>query len=231
MSDIEVPNPIDYPAVATQRVTVTVTPVAGGGAASPIVSVERSADAGATWAPVRGATNMPGTLGTPIVVYDYEAPRATALSYRAHVEATISTQQLVSDWATAAVSGTLADADWNLKCPLDPSLNLLDAQINADPEWSQEEDAATFRPVGRKYPVVVSMSMGGADGSMTITARTAAVWAALEALRDYQGTLFLESPYGWQRYIRILSRSWTETGAAGAARRRLSCSYLEVEAP
>ena len=55
--------------------------------------------------------------------------------------------------------------------------------------------------------------------------------AALEALRDYPGTLLLESPYGWARYVRILSRAWTEAGAPEAARRRVTFSFLEVEAP
>ncbi len=64
--------------------------------------------------------------------------------------------QLVSDYAAAAVAGTLSCAAWNLKCPLDPSLNVLDVLIDKDPEWTQNEDAATFRPVGRRYPVVVS---------------------------------------------------------------------------
>ena len=72
------------------------------------------------------------------------------------------------------------------------------------------------------------MALGGADGSMTLTATSDAEWAALEAIRDYAGTVLLESPFGWARYIRILGRTWTETGAAAAARRRVSFSFLEV---
>ena len=194
-------------------------------------TLARSADAGATWEPVRGATSLAGTFATKATLYDYEAPRGVALTYRAATEATISDQQLVSDYATAAVVGTLSCSDWNLKCPLDPSLNLLDANVNADPEWTKEEEAATFRPVGRTYPVVVSMALGGADGSLTVSTNTDAAWTALEALRDYAGTLLLESPYGWARYVRILSRSWAEMGAPEAARRRVTFSFLEVEAP
>ncbi len=216
---------------ANQRVVLEVTPNAKAGATDPLTTIERSADAGATWEPVRGATSLAGTFATKATLYDYEAPRGVALSYRAATEATISDQQLVSAYATADVAGTLSCSDWNLKCPLDPSLNLLDANVNADPEWTKEEEAATFRPVGRTYPVIVSMALGGADGSLTVSTNTAAGWAALEALRDYAGTLLLESPYGWARYVRILSRSWTETGAAEAARRRATFSFLEVEAP
>ena len=91
---------------------------------------------------------------------------------------------LCRDWGAAAPAGQLSAVGWNLKCPLDPSLSWIGANVNADPEWTQEENAATFRPVGRKYPVVVSMSLGGADGSMTLSARTDAEWAKLEALRE-----------------------------------------------
>ena len=214
-----------------QRVSVTVTPVASAGATSPLVSVERSADAGAAWTAVRGATWIPGVFGSPLVILDYEAPRATALQYRANVEATVSDQQLVSAWATVAVAGTISATSWNLKAPLEPSLNMIDVGVTPDPEHSQNEESATHRPIGRKYPVIVSMGIGGADASLVISTTTDAQWAALEALREYQGTLFLESPYGWARYIRVQSRAWTEIGAAAAARRRLSLSYLEVEAP
>lgn len=216
---------------AAQRVAVTVTPLSTAGAASPLISIERSDDGGATWETIRGAAKAAGVFAAPMVVYDYEAARATALQYRASTEASFVDVQLVSDWGAVAPAGQLTDADWNLKCPLDPSLSWIGANVNADPDWTQDENAATFRPVGRKYPVVVSMSLGGADGSMVVSARTDAEWAKLEALREHAGTLLLESPRGWARYIRILSRSWTETGGKGAARRRFACSFLEVDVP
>ena len=217
---------------ANQRVGLTVTPVATAGFDAPLYTVERSVD-GETWEAVRGAAKALGAFGTPAAFYDYEAPRGVALFYRAQVEATVTASpvQLVSAWKLVGVSGHLSTADWNLKAPLDPSLNLLGASVTADPDWTQNEDAATFRPVGRKYPVVVSMSLGGADGSLEISANTDAEWAAVEALRDYAGALLLESPYGWSRYIRILSRSWTEKGSPEAARRRTAFSFLEVGAP
>lgn len=216
---------------SAQRVAVTVTPQASAGTTNPLINVERSADGGATWADVRGALLCPGTFSTPATFYDYEAPRSVALSYRASVEATILGQQLVSAWVTAAVTGTLTSGVWNIKAPHAPELNMLDATVAADPEYTQEEDAATFRPVGRKFPVVVSMALGGADGSLSVLTATAAEWAAIEALRDYQGALYLESPYGWARYIRVLGRTWVESGAPGEVRRRVDFEFLEVERP
>lgn len=216
---------------AAQRIVLVATPQAAAGAAGPLTTIERSEDGGTTWEPVRGAARAAGTFGIAMTVCDYEAARGTALQYRACTEASFSGVQLVSDYRTVAVGGALSKANWNLKCPLDPALNLLDASVSADPEWSQSEEAATFRPVGRRFPVVVSMSIGGADGSLSVTCRTDAEWTAVEKLRDFPGALLLESPYGWNRYIRILARSWTETGPPEAARRRVAFSFLEVGAP
>ena len=153
------------------------------------------------------------------------------MTYRASIEASFDGLQLVSDWAEDAPNGVLPVIGWNVKVPLDPTMNLLGARVNADPEWSQEEDSATFRPIGRKFPVVVSMALGGADGSMAISTRSSSDWPAVEALRNYAGTLLLESPYGWSRYIRIDSRSWTETGDPSAPRRRVEVAFLEVDRP
>ncbi len=214
-----------------QRIVLQATPQAALGAASPLTTIERSEDGAATWEPVRGASRAAGTFGVAMTIYDYEAARATAVQYRACTEASFADVQLVSDYSAAAVAGTLSRAAWNLKCPLDPPLNVLDVLIDKDPDWTQNEDAATFRPVGRKFPVVVSMSVGGADGSLSITCYSDAEWAAVEELRDYAGALLLESPYGWSRYIRVLQRSWTETGAPGAARRHVAFSFLEVGTP
>ncbi|OPZ43731.1 MAG: hypothetical protein BWY94_01822 [Actinobacteria bacterium ADurb.BinA094] len=216
---------------AHQRITLTATPQSATGAADPLTRIERTEDGGATWEAVRGADPLAGAFGAAATVHDYEAARGVALSYRAATEATFNDVQLVSSYATAAVEGTLSRSGWNLKCPLDPALNALDVLIDKDPEWTQNEEATTFRPVGRKYPVVVSTSVGGADGALAATCHTEDEWTALEALRDYPGTLLLESPYGWARYIRIITRSWTETGAPGFARRRVACSFLEVGAP
>jgi hypothetical protein len=214
-----------------QRVVISATPIATSDCAGPLISIERSPDGGATWTPVRGATKVGGTFGVGSTFFDYEAPRGTALLYRANVEATNAALQLVSSWSTAAVAGTFAVKGWNIKAPLNPSLNVLGAPVIADPEYTQEETAVTFRPMSRKFPVVVSMALGGADGSMVLAARSAAEWARIAALRDYQGTLLLESPFGWSHYIRILSRSWVERGAGASIRRRVSVSFLEVDAP
>ena len=215
---------------ATQRVTIVVTPVATSGYTSPLITVERSEDGGTTWTEVRGAVLLPGSFGVASTIYDYEAARATTLKYRASIEATAGAQ-FDSAWTTVTVTGTISAAEWTLKAPLAPALNMLSVAVLKDPSYTTEEDVATFRPIGRASPVVVSMALGGADGTMDIDVCSDAEWTALQALRDYQGALLLASPFGWSRYIRVLARSWIEYGTVTAARRRVTFGYLEVDAP
>lgn len=216
---------------AAYSVTVSVTPHGSAGAGSPVLWVDRSDDGGATWTPVRGAEGVAATFEAASVFTDHEAPRGAAVQYRAACEADFSGLYLISDWAACAPVGTIPVTGWNLKVPEAPALNWLGAAVAADPEWTQDEQAAVFRPVGRKFPVVVSMSIGGADGSMQLSAGTDAEWAKLEAIRDHQGALLLESPYGWSRYIRLQGRSWTESGPPAGARRSVSVSFLEIDRP
>ena len=224
---------------ANQRVAVTVTPNASSGASGPLVSLQRTSDGGATWQAVHGATSVPGTFGAPIVFADYTAPRGVALTYRAQVAATVSGQQLATVWASAAVSGTLAGAGWNLKVPDVPAMNMLGALILKDPDSQQVEDVVEFNVPGRTYPVVVSMALNGIDGGFDMETRNGAEWTLLQALMAYRGAMFLESPFGWGRWIRIMAsgggrsaaRKWTEVGPAGDARRRVRLDYREVSEP
>jgi len=217
---------------ANQRVAVTVTPNASSGASGPLVSLQRTSDGGATWRAVHGAASVPGAFGTPVVIYDYTAPRGVALTYRAQVVATVSSQQLATVWASSAVSGTLAAAGWNLKVPDAPAMNMLGALIAKDPEFTQTEDVAEFNVVGRTYPVIVSMALHGIDGGFDMQTRTEAEWTLLQALMRTRGALFLESPFGWGRWIRInVPRTWVEIGTPGDARRRVHIAYREVSEP
>jgi hypothetical protein len=224
---------------ANQRVLVTVTPNASSGATAPFVSLQRTSDAGVTWQAVHGATGVPGAFGTPIVFGDYMAPRGVALTYRAQVVATVSAQQLGSAWVTAAVTGP-ASVGWNLKVPDAPAMNMLGALVLKDPDFQLVEDVVEFNVPGRTYPVVVTMAMNGIDGGFDMQTRTDAEWALLQALMAYRGPLFLESPFGWGRCIRIMpisgggrsaARKWAEVGPAGDARRNVHLDYREVAEP
>ncbi len=98
------------------------------------------------------AACAPPGLSLPLTVQDYEAERGRALTYRASVEATISGQQLVSSWTTAAVSGVLPAAGWNLKVPLDPSQNLLGAECRRRPRVDAGRGRGHLPPSGAPAP-------------------------------------------------------------------------------
>jgi hypothetical protein len=223
---------------ANQRVAVTVTPNASSGASGPLVSLQRTSDGGATWQAVHGATSVPGTFGTPIAFYDYTAPRGVALTYRAQVAATVSSQQLATVWATTAVTGPVCTG-WNVKVPDAPAMSMFGAAIAQHPDFQQVEETVEFNVPGRTYPVVVSMALNGIDGGFDIETRTDADWALLQALMKYRAPLFLESPFGWGRWIRIMpqgggrspARKWIEVGTPGDARRRVRLEYREVGEP
>jgi hypothetical protein len=224
---------------ANQRVAVTVTPNASSGATGPLTSLQRTSDGGATWRAVHNAASVPSTFGTPVVFYDYTAPRGVALTYRAQVSATVSGQQLATVWASSAVSGTLAGAGWNLKVPDAPAMNMLGALVLKDPEFALTEDVVEFNVPGRTYPVIVSMALNGVDGAFSMQTRTEAEWTLLQALMAYRGALFFESPFGWGRWIRIMTsgggrsaaRTWAEISVPGDARRNVHLAYREVSEP
>lgn len=215
---------------AAQRVAIVVTPNQGAGHTAPTFSVERSADAGATWTPLAAATDLPGTYAVASTIHDYMAPRGVALSYRARVTDTMAGYRMSTSWATAAATA-IAASGWNLKFPAMPSLNLINALVAKDPGYKQDEDIGVFRARTRRRAIVVHGVLGGIDGSMTIIATDAATWAAIVALREAQQPIYLESPFGWARWVEITSRSWEELNAAAAAKRPLKLDYVEVDAP
>jgi len=211
---------------ANGRVTCSVTPITKAGHSLPLITLERSSDAGATWEAVYGGTDLAGAFGVASVVYDYLAPRGGALKYRASVETTISGNQMSSLWTTVDVTGTIPLTAWNIKCPKTPALNLLGAHILEGPKYSVTEDTSVMRPKGRTRPVVVSMGMGGRDGSFSLDATTEAEWNLLMDISEYPAPVLVESSYGWTRWIRILDRSWSESGPT--PKRVVSFGYVEV---
>jgi hypothetical protein len=78
-------------------------------------------------------------------------------------------------------------------------------------------------------PVVITgASAGGADGTLTLYVGPTDGWDQVEALRNSVGLVLLQSPYGWQRYVKLIQRSWTESGAPSSARRLLTVGFVEA---
>lgn len=194
------------------------------------IDVQRSTDQ-ATWTAVRGATGLSATWSATTTVYDYEAPRGVAVYYRARTNATSASNTYTSAWSTAA-NATIAAADWNLKCPENVALNILNLQVTGNPTENMTEELGVFRALDRRYPVVVSGVLGGWDGELNIITSTDAAWTALKAILEAQKVLLLESPFGWSKYIRVIDGAKTTIqGTATTPRRTVTLSYVQTDVP
>ena len=217
---------------AQGRVELVVTPVASVGYVTPFYTVERSDDLGATWVQVRGLSAVSASFGTPSLRYDYEAPRAVQVRYRARVSAYVSGVLNTSvPSAPVAVTVPIVEA-WNLKCPQSPNLNMIGVTVVGNPNEEVNEDLGVFRPFGRRYPVTVSGTLTGWDGELNLITLNADEWTRLKALIESQLVLLVESPFGWRKYVRLSAGARvTMMGTASAPRRRVSVSYVETSEP
>lgn len=213
------------------RVELTITPVASSGYINPYFTVERSEDAGVTWTPVRGLTVVSCSFGIPSLRYDYEAPRGQAVRYRARVSAYTSGVLNTSN-PSGSASATLTATTWNLKCPQAPNLNMIGVTVINNPSENLNEDVGIFRPDNRRYPVVVSGSLTGWDGDLNIITLNGNEWEQVKALLEAKAVLYLESPFGWSKYIRLSGeRRTTLRGTATTPRRDISVQYVETASP
>lgn len=210
-----------------------ITPVSTAGHTNPTIDVQRSNDGGTTWVAVRNATGVFGAFGITATFVDYECPRGSAVvKYRARVNTTYTGGlSMSSNWVQVSAN-QLNAVDWNLKCPELPALNMLDVQVIDKPGEELSEDLGVFRPMDRRYPIVVAGSLGGWDGTLTIMTASAAEWATVKALLECQKILYLESNFGWSKYIRLVSGAKAEImGTATSPRRRIQVQYVETAAP
>lgn len=214
------------------RIAVGVSPVSTAGFSSPTIDIQRSDDGGTTWNAVRFATGISGTFGSVTNIYDHEAPRATAVQYRARVSATNTGVIYTSNWTTVySVTSITADT-WNLKCPENPTLNFVDVTVTGETPEDINEDMGVFRPIGATYATVVSGTLSGWDGNLTIRTLNSAEWEKLKGLLTAQKVLMLETPYGVERYIRIVGGAKTiQQGTPTSPRRVVGLSYVETAAP
>lgn len=199
-----------------------------------VFQVQRSDDGGTTWADVRDgdAIAQDGSYNGSLV--DYEAKRTNTARYRArqigYTGAIGSSTSVAGPWSTALVLSITNDGGWWIKSTLDPNLNVGGVRVlGPSLDFVQEESLGVFRPLGRTRPIVISGYLYGQDSNLEIATVGAAEWSAISALAQRQDTLFVQDPFGEQRYIRITGRSHRLEGHASNPRRYLNLSYVEVE--
>lgn len=212
----------------TGRVTVTATGAAAAGRDSQTYIVQRSDDAGTTWETVRNGDAVIPAGSYVATLYDYESPRGITAHYRVRAVALEGDLEIASAWSASSTVAVTNDGGWWMKAVDSPALNLGALQVLADPDEALEESVEQYLPMGRTVPLVVSGGLGGRPGTYTLNVSGAAAWTALYALIAYRGTLLVQDPFGQQKYVRLMGRSWVLTGAASSPRRRVTLQYVEV---
>ena len=171
-------------------------------------------------------------FASAVTVYDYEMPRGVSTIYRARVNAYSVGYPTSSAFVNSSSATVTLNAEWAIKSPTTPALNVNAVEVVDTPTEELTEDLGVFRPLDRRYPVVVAGQLGGYDGTLCIYTTTSAEWTAIRGLLESQQVLYLESGFGWSKYIRLVSGARVEImGTTNAPRRKIEVSYVEVSAP
>lgn len=208
---------------------------ASGSGITPLYTViERSADEGGTWTPVR--TNFASGLtlfeGGEVNLYDYEAPIGLPLLYRAKAGTFVSGFNAIdSAWNTAATSWE--HARWWLKHPTLPANNLplvLVSFVGYDREARQSVKQA----IGGQA-VTITDTRGPKTGQIVLRVDTEAEMDALHDLASLRTPLLLQPPaddhevdrwvvLGNESTRRLVDKSWANA-------RDVTYDWTEVPRP
>lgn len=139
-----------------------------------------------------------------LVVYDYEAPNGTTMSYRVRALHNYSGLYAASAWATDT-EGWSSDSWW-LKHPNLPTLNMA-VRIRSFQTIARAGRQGVFQALGASFPVVVSDVRESKRGTVVLRLDSTSEQDALDALLDTSGTLLLQSPpgQGGPDYIRVVN--------------------------
>lgn len=214
------------------------------GGASQRVIVERSTDGGVTWSTVRSINKADLTdPGQQATLYDYEAPRSTALQYRAKITATeidVVTMGVPST-PTLMVPNLAGDAFSWLKSPSDPTKNMVVPLLKDSADSSSTEDMAIFEPLGRFDPLIHRGTIRAEQfGGLEFLFSNDAAWRAFEVLRARQEPLLLQTCYGdasgFEQFWVVLGPTrelhrLTSDDMATATKRRVKIAARQVSTP
>ena len=200
-----------------------------GGFSGFTFDVQRSSDSGVTYTTIR---NSPATASSSQIgiIYDYEAPVGSVVLYRskaiANPSAPVTSAYVTSAPLTVSIAGT-----WIFVAPANTAIRLVTMAVRQPLASRIVETTGTFKPLGGNKTIVVATSQYGIDGDYEFTLKGETDWAALYPLLKYQGTLWVQDPLGRQKYVRFLTRDWTEEGPITGLIRKIKISYVEVSAP
>jgi hypothetical protein len=204
--------------------------VTGLGFDSQYFHIMRSDDGANTWVSVRNAEDVVPDVSYVVSIIDHEAPRGQAVLYRVHAVGIAGENLRTSNWSSNVSLNVPNDGTWWFKAINDPDLNIGGVRVANGTQEGFVESVAVFRPLGRTTPVVVAGYVYGDDGQYTITSTNDSEFNDLVPILRHQGKLLVQDPYGTQKYVRLLSRSWQAGGTSGRRLRRISVEYVEIEA-
>lgn len=188
------------PNAANARYSIAATGAAGT-VTSDYFEVQRSDDAGVTWADIR---NGNGILAGSFPVLDYESVPMVTPQYRVRsVHSYPLSQVTYSPWVTVAAPAALVAVGWRLKNPLVPAQNMT---IEMVPPFSftRREPQAKFDAVGRYSSIYISDGQKGIEGTVKIRTRTLADYNSLWTLVGAGNALILEDwSFGRRWYVKF----------------------------
>lgn len=139
-----------------------------------------------------------------VLLYDYEAPNGTTMTYRARALHNYSGVYAASAWVEDTEGWS--SESWWLKHPDLPALNIA-VRIRSFQTVARAGRQGVFQALGASYPVVVSDRRESKRGTVVLRLDSTVEQDALDALLDTAGTLLLQSPagQGGPDYIRVVN--------------------------
>ena len=163
--------------------------------------LERSDDAGVTWAPVRtklGASRV--AFDDAYGITDHEAPIGIELLYRARSLHNYSGLYARSAWAFSPP--VMLTTGWWLTHATRPAALRLAINPHAFPSVRRAARQGTHQPLGARLPIVISDTRTAWSGEISLRCDSIEDREALDELLDVQEPLLLRGPR---------SHSWPET--------------------
>lgn len=120
------------------------------------LEVQRSADAGATWAAIRGTNGTTGVAvsGATWTLYDYEAANAASVLYQARATYLVSGLPVTGAFVSSASCSWTMPVDWLKDCRLTARNRQVNIRVN--PTLDRPRTQGIHEVIGRSDPVGIS---------------------------------------------------------------------------
>jgi len=213
------------------KATLTVTGAIPTGFTSQYFNVYRSIDAGVTYEILRDGEELTPSASYVATAVDYEAPRGIVVYYRARaIGIDSASEEFPSAYSTVQQVLITNDESWWFKAVTEPDINLGSIRVLAELDTSIEEANTVFRPLGATRPIVVAGPLQGEDGIYSIKTINETEWDNFYPILTYQGIILVQDPFGNQKYIRVISRTWSAASQSdGIIYRDIDLAYVEVD--